>query len=200
MITPLRKRIIGQEAGICERCNNEEATHQTVDVYSPLSITLLYTLFNAHWICFRGVFNALYNWSWGRGDGNRWGGLKVPPWYEGTHVRVVREHFISDEFAKQEGQLCKTWMCLVVLVTTIWKTMEQSHYNQLGTIKTAYKKAGFYSILEMGGLRIFRHMEEKRGKRKTGREKKGRKLGDQKEKRKKEVKRRDKKEKKRGNP
>lgn len=49
-----------------------------------------------------------------------------------------------------------------------------------------YKKAGFYSILEIGGLRIFRfqrHMEEKRGKRKTGREKKGRKLGEQKEKR-----------------
>ena len=135
MITPMRKGNIGQEAGICERCNNEKATHQTMDVYSPLSITLLYTLFNAHRICFRGVFNALYDWSWGRGDGNRWRGLKVPPWYEGTHVRVVREHFISDEFAKQEGQLCKTWMCLVVLVTTICKTMEQSHYNQLGTIK-----------------------------------------------------------------
>ena len=103
MITPMRKGNIGQEAGICERCNNEKATHQTMDVYSPLSITFLYTLFNAHRICFRGVFNALYNWSWGRGDGNRWGGLKVPPWYEGTHVRVVREHFISDEFAKQEG-------------------------------------------------------------------------------------------------
>ena len=135
MITLLQKGNIGQEAGIRERCNNEKATHQTMDVYSPLSITLLYTLFNAHRICFRGVFNALYDWSWGRGDGNRWGGLKVPPWYEGTHVRVVREHFISDEFSKQEGQLCKTWMCLVVLVTTICKTMEQSHYNQLGTIK-----------------------------------------------------------------
>lgn len=94
----------------------------------------------------------------------------------------MREHFISDEFAKQEGQLCKTWMCLVVLVTTICKTMEQSHYNQLGTIKTAYKKAGFYSILEMGGLRIFRDMEKKREKRKTGREKKQSKLRDQKEK------------------
>ena len=53
--------------------------------------------------------------------------------------------------------------------------MEQSHYNQLGTIKTAYKKAGFYSILEMGGLRIFRDTWKKReenerqgGKRKEG--------------------------------
>ena len=79
MITLLQKGNIGQEAGISERCNNEKATHQTMDVYSPLSITLLYTLFNAHRICFRGVFNALYDWSWGRGDGNRWGGLKVPP-------------------------------------------------------------------------------------------------------------------------
>ena len=173
-----------------------------MDVYSPLSITLLYTLFNAHRICFRGVFNALYDWSWGRGDGNRWGGLKVPPWYEGTHVRVVREHFISDEFAKQEGQLCKTWMCLVVLVTTIWKTMEQSHYNQLGTIKTAYKKAGFYSILEMGWLRIFRETHGKKGRKTKNRKgKETKQIKGPERKKIKEVKRKNKKrKKKRGNP